>query len=647
MFDLQHSLLQAIPQWEAKKMPQAGTLNVNGKYYVLASGARDSVLRLLRDPRVKVFIESDVDPPQTQAILDAMQISDFVKVIPHRNPGDPADPATLIASACANPSDCVLVTDDKTPPLADASGQSGHILRSGPTLYQFDSYKDSQAEQAREAKQDPKLYAKTAALYPADEQAWQLHDDRMEGVFSALDSVVQSSAGKPGAFASSLGGDVEGASATLETAGAQELARVPQWRIVDGKASGCIESNPKDPADKGTTLDPSVCKNELPSQYAWSGSPKNQCSIVTADGNGVIGPADAAVCLDKLKTYYFWADDKLDRCGVFTDDGVYVQDVDKGKCSYNIICDASSGLSSFVLDPKTHKMILTTLKSMADVAAAECDQPFAPVTGNDSPNLAYFKTLTPNSPLSAFMKLWYPDHEPDNDVAPYYYKCEPQAWQSLTGPGSDLPQSCAPDVLYSWGGDPKLKGFKWRMDDGGTWSGSPDPDAQVASGTVFASMSAVSTFMYGPIAIRFKIKPGVRFPFTSFGGAPGVVTYRTGSQYQDFAIDDTSVIESWSYDTPQMYDEIVRDAMRIASGKRAIKYETGEPGGYGYDRLFSDGNIDGYENDSGVLTSRLYGMVQAILKGEGRVYYAKGACRNLDKNFETHKPTYMTPEANN
>jgi hypothetical protein len=105
----------------------------------------------------------------------------------------------------------------------------------------------------------------------------------------------------------------------------------------------------------------------------------------------------------------------------------------------------------------------------------------------------------------------------------------------------------------------------------------------------------------------------------------------------DFYISDGSVVDSWSFGTPQQYDEIVRDIIRLQSGKRGISY-TSQGGPVG-----SLPAWDGHVTNEYVIKQNLLEMIREILNGEGRIFYAKGSCRNLKRHFSTDKHSYMNP----
>ncbi len=279
----------------------------------------------------------------------------------------------------------------------------------------------------------------------------------------------------------------------------------------------------------------------------------------------------------------------------------------------------------------------------------DCDEKSTPIQAENSPNLDHFIKLLKSgmkAPLKDFLKLWYPERKrigkkgDENDTI---LKCQQnKAQPGYTTSGGAIPEPCAPDVLYSWGPKEKVETLAEAMSDGKKWRGSPNPKAKVRSGILFASNSAVSTYMYGPVGVRIKLKPKTPFPVLEFGGVERAVGYRD-SYYQDFGISDSSVIESWSYGTPEHYDEIVRDLQRISSGKAATLYRAAPLNSTGLSRIYDIGPIDSRDNNETTLKANLLEMIRMILAGEGRIHYSKGACRNRAEHFLTDKPSYINP----
>ncbi len=265
--------------------------------------------------------------------------------------------------------------------------------------------------------------------------------------------------------------------------------------------------------------------------------------------------------------------------------------------------------------------------------SSNCNQPDQPITADDSPSKQYFQELLKkgmSAPIEDFLHLWYANHDnPTKET--YFFSCEPASWTPLNlgKPG------CQPDVLYSWGPQTKLMTIETSLKNDGKWTGNPNS----RSNGVWATISPVSTYSYGLVPIRFKIKPGTSY-LASYGTTSGV-SYVSGI-LEDFIIGDASVIESYSYGTPEHYDEIIKDIRQLSSGKRAIMYvnNRGEMGN-GMARVYAAGVPERGPQDETQLKTVLLEMIRMILNGEGRIVYAKGACHNRAQHFASDKPTYF------
>lgn len=277
-----------------------------------------------------------------------------------------------------------------------------------------------------------------------------------------------------------------------------------------------------------------------------------------------------------------------------------------------------------------------------------CNEPAEPITADDSPRKAYFEELLKKgaqAPLGDFLKLWYPGRKRHlgSDDESYIFKCQKAPWQNFKGgPDGYLTKECSPDTLYSWGPPAKITTLKQTMADGKAWQGPLNPKSQ--SGLLFTSASAVSTYPFGVAGVRIKLKPGVRTKLTGWAHHENGVVALNNDWAQDYVLSDASLVESWSYGTPEHYDEIVRDILRFASGKTAMHWSAKQqPTGTGVARLFSYGLVDNQPNDEATLKATLLGMIKIILSGQGQIQYADGACRNRAQHFATDHPSYMNP----
>ncbi|MGE3262275.1 MAG: hypothetical protein AB7K68_10890 [Bacteriovoracia bacterium] len=280
-----------------------------------------------------------------------------------------------------------------------------------------------------------------------------------------------------------------------------------------------------------------------------------------------------------------------------------------------------------------------------------CEENLGPIAADSSPNYKYFQKLLSrgaSAPLEDFLKLWYPADFNKSLPDPAIFACETAPMEKLKlEVGEALPERCKPDTLYSWGSLAKMQAVSRNLADNATWPHWVNPD--IPGGFIFTSGSAVSTYGYGPYLIRFKMKEGTPFVAHKYGVPPeGGVAAKI--RYREFIFNESSTIDSFSYGTAEIYDEVVRDLIRYKSGQRVVSYtppsrwlevfQGKEP--KGLDRLYAqaeDGNI---QNEK-TLKIALLTLIKQILNKEGRIQYSKEACRNRLRHYSTSKPSYINP----
>jgi len=301
--------------------------------------------------------------------------------------------------------------------------------------------------------------------------------------------------------------------------------------------------------------------------------------------------------------------------------------------------------------------------------SASCDETYVSNRGQDSPNYQYFHELLEqgaNAPLKSFLTLWYPDRGDGSDLDSSFFGCEESTVRGFAvsvRPNGSLalpPEVCRPDLLYSWGSAAKAKDVMTRLADGVDWPTLINPNSKVTLesdqpsspryGLVYTSMSPASTFGYGEVLLRFKIKPGVRYEFFSQLLSDPALAVAVG-WHHEFNFRHSAIVESVSMGTPEIYDEVVRDILRFESGKRVFVYSNWDlndrtkPVPYeasGIDRLYRQ-NVDHHLQTEERLKANLLELIREILKGEGRVHYSKGTCRSRAAVFSTRFPSFIQP----
>lgn len=276
-----------------------------------------------------------------------------------------------------------------------------------------------------------------------------------------------------------------------------------------------------------------------------------------------------------------------------------------------------------------------------------CNEPNLPSRIEGSPNYAYFKGLLEKgdqADLSDFLRLWNPDQGDGSKLESAYFDCEDSDMGPFRTPPatSEVPQECHPDTLYSWGSKDKARLFN-HLPDGEQWIGKATTyKGAISDGAVFCSISAVSTFGFGDVLIRYKIKPKTPYYFQAMGAKPNSVGVRTYDTWHDFTIVDTNILESVSMGTPEIYDEVVRDILRFQSNKRVSVYTWS--GGAGIERLYHQ-QVDGHDQSESHLKKNLLELLREILNGEGIITYSKGSCRNRARAYSTTFPSYIQPRS--
>jgi hypothetical protein len=279
------------------------------------------------------------------------------------------------------------------------------------------------------------------------------------------------------------------------------------------------------------------------------------------------------------------------------------------------------------------------------------------VSAKDSPSLKYFQDLEKKgmlAPIEDFLKLWYPKKEKEIDDA-YFFKCQKSPFAPITekvNAQHELAPECKPDVFYSWGPEDKLQNMERAMKDGEAWTSSPNPRASgygIGSSdgkptSLFMAITPFSSSAYGEYAVRIKVKKATRMTTVGWHPEPGTLDFNPVERFQDVVMNDASVIESWSYGTPDIYDELVRDVKQIASGKRAQLYapKLVDANATGMKRLYHI--VDRNTMDEDALKKRFLTLIGMILRGDGRIHYQKGACRNREAHYKTDRPTYFNPQ---
>lgn len=264
------------------------------------------------------------------------------------------------------------------------------------------------------------------------------------------------------------------------------------------------------------------------------------------------------------------------------------------------------------------------------------------------------------APIEKFLKLWDKDR-PSFEDDPYFFECEKKAWSYMSktkffGLSKMMVNKCKPDVLYSWGSEAKKENIFKTLTDGELWSGPANPHKQMAEfsskkGTpvLYMALTPASTYGYGSNLMRIKIKKETPFRSQKYNANNGEIGFWKDQLAQDFTLTDSSVIESISSGTAEIYDEVIRDLLRIKSNKRAQLYfydpkDQADSKRTGLDKLTGIGQLDNTYFTEDLLKENLLKLIETILKEDGKVHYQKGTCRSYQQHYKTDKPTYFNPD---
>lgn len=294
----------------------------------------------------------------------------------------------------------------------------------------------------------------------------------------------------------------------------------------------------------------------------------------------------------------------------------------------------------------------SSLESLKDII--DCYSPNAKTKISDEKKQYFAGILAKGeaAPLNDFLKLWNEDTK-EYQEDPYFFACQTYAWGALDifeqkGEKRILPEKCRPDVLYSWADDIKVKNIAHHLADNKKWKGIPNPykvEKKLIQDPLSLAQTPAMTFGYGQILMRVRIKETGKFVRLTEREQPvkGEIETSPAGYMPEFSLSDSSLVESWSFGTPEIYDEIIRDLIRIQSNKRAQHY-FGDEERDGLEKIYLDALLDDHEFSEKVLKRNLLRLIDQILKGEGKVFYQKGACRSYENHYRTKKPTWFNPQ---
>jgi hypothetical protein len=218
-----------------------------------------------------------------------------------------------------------------------------------------------------------------------------------------------------------------------------------------------------------------------------------------------------------------------------------------------------------------------------------------------------------------------------------------------------LPTICQPDTLYTWEGPRTLAMLKSEAGDEKPWAKYFDKE-------IFSHINPVATFGYGPMAFRYKLKPGTQFYLYTDNqistDGDGLCEQLKVAQQEntivvrawkndstsgvDYLICSPQVIESWSYDTKTHYDEIIASlnwnfdqTKTDATVNNWIPYTITSG-----TADFFDSGLDSRDWSRDYLLKNLTKMRADAQSTGGNITYAAGVPHISANHYKTTRPIY-------
>ncbi len=277
-------------------------------------------------------------------------------------------------------------------------------------------------------------------------------------------------------------------------------------------------------------------------------------------------------------------------------------------------------------------------------------------------NKKFYQNLLDNDKVS---QKRFEDAQPDVTKSVQLERCQvPEHRYHITKSkdGYIIPE-CTPDTLYSWGNWSKTAWFFNNLPANAEWKTFPR--------SLFTTPSAAATFGYGPIPLRFKVKPNVKFRLivnnTTAGNCNDYVKTglvkksefdntvfvrlelrNDGVSFADYIICSGAVLESWSFLRPEHYDEISLD-YQVMTGQHFYKWE-GYSKQQGHDD-FLNNTLDvqmGTDFTLQTYSDRVHFIRTAAALGLGKIFFQGQASENKPRkdadHFKTNHGNYFNPK---
>lgn len=276
------------------------------------------------------------------------------------------------------------------------------------------------------------------------------------------------------------------------------------------------------------------------------------------------------------------------------------------------------------------------------------------------------------APGMAFNLPWQKDSAPAQNPYGYIDTSGYGAWAKCVSPATlylplgnslkrkKLDPNCQPDVLYSWGRESKLATFLACASGKGEGCNLAKR-AKAASQiwqknfphAVFATVNPLSTFGYGELLFRIKLKPDTKFKFMHnpeyfsnpcnlLGGkAKDTVLVRSwsvrGLSGVDYILCGTGPIHSWSIGTKQGYAELEKAYQWTEGHSHWMPYVAQNDGKF----ILFDRNLDEGNDFSRTKLQKNFALMKKMMSGgETGVFYAPGVEKS--GHFSTKMDSYWS-----
>lgn len=520
------------------------------------------------------------------------------------------------------------------PSVAVAKADRARTFDTGRLLYLFPTFEA--------AKENRRTARENAAKIPKTESEWLVDFDRVSALYFYVNR--RNAGYVNGASLDEIARNIGLTTAKIAGYGRDLLAnRVKPdeyaWNTVNGKL---VCQRIEVLVNKRVEEPLSVCLTNLSVNYEFetdaSGRRVSRCVAKTAEEQSRMIPIAPGLeeCLKSRPAEFAWEKRDRSSCASFVP-------APKGRGSIRLgdaSADRCADRFSKVLKKDGRLVVFTAFPGWEGLAETELDKRIAAPKPNEENVERLWDTEDDSNERGVNLATCMDE---DNDQG---WGGNGKKYGHMKEDGSkQLLSQCRPDTLYSWGDENKFRVLREQM------SG----DAWKPIRAIFTTPGAVATFNYGPIPLRIKLRPGVKFKRTDSHyscGYDGRVTeeqretvYYRKDEYKDWVICSTDVIESWSHSMPQHYDEIIKDLRdhRRRPGPENVIY-------YYYlqndkKTIFTEDALDGRSGyTEKVLKDFLRQFVRRVRENKGEVFYnpkTPPERRTVEEHFRTDRPLYF------